>query len=96
MNEEQCLDAINNGGETARSLLDAKMPTGARRFRVLDRSIRTLLADVKRHFPDATYYTASGGFHLMLGASHGAGVDHKAHRELIAMSGQASIGDGDF
>ena len=55
------------------------------------------LEDVQKHFPDAQYYTASGGFNLMLGASHDC-TDRrlKGQQELIALTGNASVGDGDF
>ena len=70
------------------------MPTALRRFKAVDKAIRKLRADVQVHFPDAQYYTANGGFTLMLGRSHG---DHeRGQQQLVALSGLASIGDGDF
>lgn len=96
MDQDCCLDAINNGGSTARELLDDLMPDAARRFNAVDRYIRMFLADVRRHFPNAQYYTASGGFNLMLGNPHAEGIRTNPQPELMALSGQASIGDGDF
>lgn len=93
MNEAQCLAAIADG-ETAYDLLTAAMPGIERRFRRVDRAIIDFLALIKREFPDAQYYTASGGFNLMLGRSHG---DHEvSQQQLLALGGRAAIGDGDF
>lgn len=94
MTEEECLAEINNGATDARELLDEAMPSAARRFKAIDRAIVKLLADVKDHFPDAEYYTASGGFHLLLGSSHSAHLE--GQQELTALSGLAHIGDGDY
>lgn len=93
MTEQECLAAIA-GGETARDLLLDAIPTASRRFKAVDKALRALLTDVRVHFPDAEYYTASGGFNLMIGHSHNA--SHVGQQELIALCGNASIGDGDF
>jgi hypothetical protein len=63
-------------------------------FQRVDTAIVRLLAEIKEHFPNAQYYTASGGFNLMLGSPHSANLI--SQQELIALSGLASIGDGDF
>jgi hypothetical protein len=93
MTEQECLAAIAEGDD-AEVLLRMRMPQVARRFNALDRSLRRLLADVQVYFPDAQYYTASGGFNLMLGRSHGN--NQRPQQQLIALSGRAMIGDGDF
>ena len=95
MTEAQCLAAIA-AGDDAQALLLAAMPAARRRFKAVDRAIISLLADVRAHFPDATYYTASGGFNLLLGRSHGESVNAPAQQQLVALNGRASIGDGDF
>ncbi len=93
LDQEACM-AIIDAGETASGLLDEADTNYARRFRRLDTAIVKLLADVRGHFPDATYYTASGGFHLLLGHSHrGYGIPQS---ELVAIGGRAQISDGDF
>lgn len=65
-------------------------------FFKLCRSMATYLERVKVHFPDAEYYTASGGFTLMLGKSHND--DGRSQSQLVALSGSSivSVGDGDF
>lgn len=94
MTEAECLVAIADGADARRLLLD-KMPSAARRFSAVDRSLRKLLADVRQSFPDAEYYTASGGFTLMLGKPHNdRGL--RPQQQLIALVGYATIGDGDF
>lgn len=94
MTEQECLDEIA-GGETARDLLLDAMPTALRRFNAIDRALQKLLADVRVHFPDAEFYTASGGFTLMIGHSHDASAQ-RGQQQLVALNGHASIGDGDF
>lgn len=101
LTEADCMAIINGEGDEygtigAEALLWAKMgdPIAAR-FKRLDKALVTLLADVREVFPDAQYYTASGGFNLMLGSPHDAkGINPQA--ELLALSGRAAIGDGDF
>jgi len=93
--EADCLRILGEAGcYEAYDLLHDEAPGIERRFRRVDKAICDLLAEVKKTFPDATYYTASGGFHLLLGASHDGRAN--AQRELVALSGEASIGDGDF
>lgn len=94
MDEAACLAAIE-AGDDAEVMLRTVMPQAARRFNALDRSLRRFLADVQEHFPDAQYYTASGGFNLMLGSPHDAKAE-RSQQQLVALSGHAQIGDGDF
>lgn len=95
LDEAECLRILGEATcYEAYDLLFDEAPDIERKFRRVDKAICNLLAEVRKTFPDATYYTASGGFHLLLGASH----DNHANsqRELVALSGEASIGDGDF
>jgi hypothetical protein len=95
MSESDVLQAIENGDLAYELLIDAN-PKFAKRFDKLCKSMVEYLNDVKFHFPDACYYTASAGFNLMLGRPH----DDSGHaqQELIAIGGShgVSIGDGDF
>ncbi len=93
-NEEEVLKEIHENDESAYGLLIDADKNLARRFRRLDTTLIKLLKDVRKHFPDASYYTASGGFHLMLGNSHSDSGEQQ--QELIALGGLAQIGDGDF
>lgn len=92
-----------NMDESARTLLLSKMPTANTRFKRLAKSLRGLLSEVNKEFPDACFYTASGGLTLMLGSPHGTETNNfmdadKPNQELIALdvSDIVSIGDGDF
>lgn len=96
IDEKEALRLINEEGGDAYGLLIDADPNLERRFNRLNTAMIKLLSDAKKHFPDATYYTASGGFNLMLGQPHADGVDYKQQRELLALSGTAVIGDGDF
>lgn len=94
--EADCLRIIDLGAENAYDLLTAEMPGVERRFRRVDKAIRDLLTEVQQVFPDACYYTASGGFNLMLGNPHAVGRDMTSQQQLVALRGRARISDGDF
>lgn len=96
MDQDEVLDTIKDGEEDAYDLLKYADPNLIRRFKRLDSTLIKLLSDVREHFSDAQYYTASGGFHLMLGSSHGSGYNQPPQKELIALDGKAAISDGDF
>ena len=93
MNEQEVLDAIAKG-ESATYLLKMADPKFARKFKRLDQGLVELLDEVKTHFPDAQYYTASGGFSLMLGREHSD--EGRKQQQLVALTGRAEISDGDF
>ncbi|RUW56862.1 hypothetical protein [Mesorhizobium sp. M8A.F.Ca.ET.021.01.1.1] len=85
---------IDSGEADAYDLLTENMPGIERKFKKVDKALVDLLAEIQTVFPDATYYTASGGFHLMLGPSHDD--NERGMQELVALAGRAQIGDGDF
>jgi len=93
LTQEDVLEIIESGEDSAYGILYDADPKLIARFKRIDKSIVKLLEDVKQHFPDATYYTASGGFNLLLGHSH---CDDRPQCELVACTGNAAIGDGDF
>lgn len=94
LSQEDVLEIIESGEDSAYGILHDADPKLIARFNRLDKSMSKLLEDVKVHFPDATYYTASGGFNLLLGAPHDA--NENPQQDLIACVGTASIMDGDF
>lgn len=94
MNESEVLEIVNSDEDSAYGLLHDADPKLAQRFKRIDKSMSKLLKDVKEHFPGAIYYTASGGFNLMLGDSHNE--MGQPQQELIAFAGSTSISDGDF
>jgi len=84
-----------NGEYDAHCLFDEKLPKHTAKLNKLDKRIRDLLSEIQEVFPDAQYYTASGGFHLILGDTHeGRGEMPQNHRS--AWGGSAAIGDGDW
>lgn len=94
MNERECLDAIARG-ESAYGLLIEHAPGVERRFKRVCRTLSKLLNDARETFPDAQFYTASGGLNLMLGSPHDA--SGRQQSRLLALSGDGvEIGDGDF
>lgn len=95
--QDDVLDLLNDGEyDSANDFLCEEIPTMVRRMNKAVKKLADLLDEVKLTFPDATFYTASGGLCLMLGASHSN--DGDPQRDLIAMSygDIISIGDGDF
>lgn len=83
------------GDENAYWLAVEKLPGVERRFKRLTTALAKLLEDVQKDFPDAMYYTGSGGLNLLLGDSH---AGNTPHQELIAFSAgvKLHIGDGDW
>lgn len=91
MNTEELIERIDGDQYEAYRLLDEKCPNIERRFKRLTNALVALLDEVKQEFPDANYYTASGGFNLLLGET-------EAGSSMIALSASSylSVGDGDF
>lgn len=96
MDQNECLEAIAGGEMDATDLLIQANPKFKSRFNRIDKALIEFLADVRKHFPDACYYTGSGGFNLMIGASHANDRTLTSQQELVALSGSATIGDGDW
>lgn len=101
LTSDECLLIVTEGqdefgGFTAEGLLEDRLGTSiATRFKRLNTTMIKLLEDVRKSFPDAEYYTASGGFNLMIGRPHDD-RGQQAQQELVALSGAAQVGDGDF
>jgi Arc/MetJ-type ribon-helix-helix transcriptional regulator len=95
--EDDVLELLNNGKYTsANDFLCEKIPTMERRMNKAVKNLAALLDEVKLSFPDATFYTASGGLCLMLGASHSQDGDPQQDLIALSYSEVISIGDGDF
>lgn len=84
----------SNAEEDAYSLLDEQLPGMRGRLNRMDAQIRKLLFEVREQFPEAVYYTASGGLTLLLGKPHDDSGRPQAQR--YAWGGRASISDGDY
>ena len=94
--EDEVLERIE-AGETAWEILDEALPTARKRFRRLTNSLIKLMDDIQEEFPDASLYTGSGGFNLLLGSSHNAQTN-QPQQDLVAESANARlvVGDGDW
>jgi len=86
--------------EDAYSLLSNADPNLIKRFNRVCATLKTLLSDVRQHFPEAEYYTGSGSLNIVLGRTHGdsAGGGDSPNNELCAVgaSNGLSIGEGDW
>jgi hypothetical protein len=94
INWQEAKRIIDSGEADAYDLLTEKMPGILKKFKKVDKALIDLLAEVQTVFPDAQYYTGSGGFNLMLGPSHDE--RERGLQQLVAFGGRAQIGDGDF
>lgn len=94
--EFEILERIK-AGEPAWVILDDALPTARSRFRRLTNSLIKLMDDIQEEFPDASLYTGSGGFNLLLGSSHNAQTN-QPQQDLVAESANARlvVGDGDW
>lgn len=81
-------------GEDAMFFCIDKIPNAKKRFEKLDEALVNYLAFIRKTFPDAEYYTGSGGFNLLLGKPHSDRLE--SQQQLVAFCGQAQIGDGDW
>jgi len=95
LSENEVLALMKENGLYAEDILDDFDPNIKKRFKRIDKTLIKLLEDVRKEFPDAEFYTASGGLTLMLGNSHNKETG-KEQSDLIALNGNVFIGDGDF
>jgi hypothetical protein len=84
-----------NGEIDAYGLFREVLPGYDKKLDRLDKRIAKLLAEIREVFPDAEYYTASGGFNLVLGCTH-EGPGEQEQQQRTAWGGSAEIGDGDW
>lgn len=98
MNEEEVDEWVNSEGVyDASDLLKLKLPKMVAKLNRLDAQIISVLKEVQEVFPDAEFYTGSGGFNLLLGRSHADGVVYaEPQQQRIAWQGHATISDGDW
>lgn len=85
--------------ESAYLLLVDTIPGIDKRFNRVCRTLKNILTDVNKHFPDACYYTASGGLHIVLGDTHTStrnGEEPNLELSAIGASNGLVIGDGDW
>jgi hypothetical protein len=78
-------------------LLLEHIPDASRKFDKVCKAIKEYLKYIRKTFPDAQYYTAGGGFNLLLGASHtnDYGEPPQHQRSALGSIG-VEIGDGDW
>lgn len=96
LTEQECLALIDSEGWSAEGLLEYRLGENLRaEFDRVDRAMVKFLAKVKKHFPDANYYTSGGvGFSLLLGQSHN--LHDQPQQQLSCYLGAAQVGGGDW
>ena len=102
LNEKQVLETIQQRTEQegedffgAEQLLWEADHSFETKFLRYTTALSNLLEEVRKHFPDAGYYTASGGFNLMLTQPHSP--ECKPQAKGVARSAiRLEVGDGDF
>ena len=81
----------------ASELFNELLPKHTAKLKRLDARIAAILDEIREVFPDAEYYTASGGFNLLLGSSHSDDRYTTPQYQRQAWNGtKAAIGDGDW
>lgn len=86
-----------NHENNAHLLLSLMLPKHVSKLKRLDNQIIKILAEIREVFPDAQYYTASGGFTLVLGSTHDNSIrGEPSQQQRSAWGGRAQIGDGDW
>jgi hypothetical protein len=94
--QEDVDEWVRKNGETdAYGLFREVLPGYDKKLDRLDKRIAKLLAEIREVFPDAEYYTAGGGFSLVLGCTH-EGYGEQDQQQRTAWGGSAEIGDGDW
>jgi hypothetical protein len=96
---ESDVDAwVEENDETNASyLFESMLPKHKAKLNKLDKQLIKVLSEIKEVFPDAQYYTASGGFTLVLGSTHdNTKWGEPSQQQRSAWGGHASIGDGDW
>lgn len=91
---EDVLRMIKEEGYTAEELLMEKMPQAKRRWNHICKLMNNYIRDVQKVFPDASYYTASGGFNLLIGKDHDE--MNKPLQDMSALGSNVFVGDGDY
>ncbi|SLX23930.1 Uncharacterised protein [Klebsiella pneumoniae] len=76
MDQDDVLSKISSENTTAHEL------NAASRFYRTAKNLSRLLDEVREHFPDASYYAASGSLSLLLGESHNK--HDQPQQELLA------------
>jgi hypothetical protein len=85
-----------NNEQDASVLFQKLLPEYASKLDRLDKRIRDVLTEIRGVFPDAKYYTASGGFTLLLGSSHSSDISATPQHQRVAWNGFATIDGGDW
>ena len=86
-----------NGEIDASSLFHEKMPRMGTKLNRAAKKLSSLLEEISKTFPQARYYTASGGFNLILGETHDDSNNCEPQRQRSAWSSdKLEIGDGDW
>ena len=91
---EDVLRLIEEEGYTAESLLKERIPQAKRRWNHICKLMNDYIRDVQKVFPDAQYYTAGGGFNLLIGKDHDEA--EKPLRETSALGSNVFVGGGDY
>jgi len=92
-----CLRYLEETGDTdTYMLLRNRDKRFEKRFRKACDDLKKVLDDVRVEFPEACYYTASGGLNLLLGAPHDEDFHPRSQLTAFGAANGLAIGDGDY
>lgn len=96
MNQNECLQYLEENHISASELFNDRCPKLSAKFRRRVKALAQLLEEVREEFPDATFYTGSGGLNILLGDSHDGNCREQSVLLADSASDLISISDGDF
>lgn len=82
--------------QSAYELATERLPGWERRFRRAARTLGRLLEEAKIEFPDACYYTGSGGLNFLIGPGRTNSVGLDQDQVAFSASDLVHIIDGDW
>lgn len=95
LRQDEVLAILALGETSAHEMLWDKAPDAARRFDRATKALQKTLEEVRKHFPDACYYSASDTLCLMLGDSH-SDKDQPQQKLVAMVAVEPLIGGGDW
>ena len=97
MSAVDCLRYLEETGDTdTYILLRNRDKRFEKRFRKACDDLKRVLDEVRVDFPEACYYTASGGLSLLLGAPHDEDFHPRSQLTAFGATNGLNISDGDY
>ncbi len=96
LTEKEVLELVDDGSVDAFDLLLEHQPGAYDAFHKAADALNKVLVTVRKSFPDATYYSASGSLCLLLGNSHSHASERPQQQLLVTQAVKPTIEGGDW